>query len=174
LSATALLEQGVGAEELKVVIPVATAVAGFLVAFAWNRWWRKRDDRETSGKQTVKDHGNRLVVIEHWRTQVEVREEARQNSVGRLEVEHNKLEGKVVGLQDFWRSEFGKLRQELRDDQAAFRAELRADQSSMETRLTTLMTQHQQRVHDRLNVIASDQARMLTEFVDKLVEKQGE
>lgn len=112
-------------------------------------------------------------MIEHWRVEVEAREETRQQAVGHLTAEHNRLEGKVVGLQDFWRSEFGKLRQELRDDQAAFRAELRTDQASMETRLTTLMTQHQQRVHDRLNVIASDQARMLNEFVDRLADRKA-
>lgn len=163
-----------GVEELRpYLVPAVTAFVGFLLPFAWNRWWRKRDDRETSDKQTVKEHGNRLVVIEAWRVQVDTREESRQQTVGRLEVEQSRLEGKVVGLQDFWRSEFGKLRQELREDQQAFRAELRADQSSMETRLTTLITQHQQRVHDRLNVIAADQARMLTEFVDQLVDKKG-
>jgi hypothetical protein len=144
-----------------------------VLSFFWGRWWRRKDtDDEKSSKATA-DHGKRIVVIEAWKVQLDAHEGSRQQQVGRLEAEQSRLEGKVVGLQEFWRSEFGKLRQELRDDQQAFRAELRADQSSMEARLTTLMTQHQQRVHDRLNVIASDQAQMLTEFVDRLVDKQG-
>lgn len=152
----------------------ATAIIGFLLAFSWNRWWRKRDDDESSRKKAAQDHelsqnatltahGGRLSGLESRMDAVEVREDARQQSIGRLEHGQNALEGRVLGLQDFWKSEFNTLRRELREDQQRF-----------EERIATMLQGHQQRVHDRLNVIAADQAKLLTDFVDRLVDKKAE
>lgn len=172
--------------------PVATAlsaVAGFLLSFAWQRWWRKRDDGQKAEESRLVTVEGRLGSIERRLDVHDEREDARQQAVGALRTEQSKLAGKVDGLQEFWRTEFGALRKELRDDQVRFqgelRAELRQDQNNFETRLTTLLTTHleqerqerqahQQRVHDRLNGIAADQAKLLTEFVDSMVEQKAE
>lgn len=150
-----------------------TAVVGFLVRWAWDRWWRKRDEGEKSEKDTVAAHGGRLMALEGRVDAVEIREGERQKAIGRLEGDQARLEGKLGGLHDFWKTEFTNLRKELRDDHLKLRDELRQDQANTETRLTALMTGHQTRVHDRLNVIAADQAKLLTEFVDKMVDRKA-
>lgn len=159
-------------DDWKSLLPIGTAVVGFLLAFVWNRWWRRKDDREQSDKGTLKSHGEKLIALDGRITVVEARDDDRQSRVGRLELAQSNLEGKIGGLQDFWKSEFSSLRKELRDDHARLRDELRQDQANTETRLTALMTGHQQRVHDRLNVIAADQAKLLTEFVDSMADRK--
>lgn len=156
------------------LLAISLALAGFLLRFAYERWWRRKDESEKSDKTTLKDHGERLMVVERRLSVEESKNDDRQRALGRLEADQSVLEGKVIGLQDFWRSEFGNLRKELRDDQQKLRDELRHDQASIEGRLTVLLVEHQKRVHDRLNVIAADQAKMLTDFVDGLVEKKAE
>lgn len=154
---------------------------GFLLKWTWDRWWRGKDRdadatvrKKTELESKVIDHADRIARVEGRLDTSDLRADDRLKAISRLEVEQTKLEGKVVGLQDFWRSEFGNLRKELREDHQKLREELRQDQASTEQRLTALMTGHQQRVHDRLNVIAADQAKMLTEFVDTMVKKVGE
>lgn len=159
-------------DNLHVLVPIGTAVVGFLLAFGWNRFWRRKDDSEKSADDTVKAQGGRLIALDQRVSAVEIREGERREAIGRLEHAQSNLEGKIGGLQDFWRSEFGKLRQELREDQSAFRTELRADQANTEARLTTLLTEHQKRMHDRLNGIAADQARLLTQFVDDMADRK--
>lgn len=161
---------------------VIAGASGFLIRLGIERWLKGRDRRadtqvieaqkhEDGQQATFKSHEGRLIALETRVTVTESKNDERAQAVGRLEEEHNRLEGRVSGLQDFWRSEFTKLRQELRDDQAAFRKELREDQSSAEERMTALFIGHQQRVHDRLNTIATEQAKGFEDLLDKLVDK---
>ncbi len=156
------------------VLAAATGAAVFLLQWSWNRWWSRKDSHDRSEKDTLKSHDSRLVALEKKmdvneaqfkaRDQIfEQRHAEQQKAFGKLETEQGILAGKVVGLQEFWRNEFNKLRLELREDQNA-----------MESRLAALLTGHQQRVHDRLNIIAADQSKMLADFVDRLVDKHGE
>lgn len=147
-----------------------TAVAGFVARWIWDRWWKKKDDSTSRQKS-----------LETRMDAVEIRETERQKHIGQLEANHNRLDGKLDGLQTFWRTEFSKLSAEFKAFEEKidyrldnFRLELRGDQQKTEDRLTELMTGHQTRVHDRLNAIASEQSKMLTEFVDRLVDKKGE
>lgn len=173
----ALLETDVTLEfstqqALAAIAALLLPLFGFLLGFAWNRWWRRKDQRTDEAKSVVSEHGDRLVVIERRLDAADGREEHRQESIGQLKNEHSILAGKVVGLQDFWRNEFNSLRRELRDDASKLRDELRQDQANMENRLSQQLSGHQQRVHDRLNIIAADQAKMLNEFIDQLLEKR--
>lgn len=146
------------------------ALAGFLARWIWDRVWKKKDGDST----TLKALGDRM-------TAVEIRETSRERNLGGLEANHNKLEGKVDALQTFWRSEFAKLTDQFKVFEEKvdyrldnFRLELRGDQQKSEERLTALLTGHQARVHDRLNAISAEQAKMLSEMVDMLVERAGE
>lgn len=163
------LEQLLGAVAAAVLLPTA----GFLLRWWWERRWRKADAKVTSDGQDAKQHAERLGAVERRIDLIESKHEDRQQQIGRLESEHSVLAGKVVGLQEFWRGEFVNLRKELREDHQKLREELRQDQANTEQRLTVLMTGHQQRVHDRLNVIAADQAKLLTEFVDQIVDRKA-
>jgi hypothetical protein len=169
----ALLEHGLFENMPSWLPPTVTAVVGFLVAFTWNRWWRRKDDHESSQSGAIKTHSDKIVVLEGRVNAIEIRDSDRQSTLGRLEEAQGRIEGKVGGLQEFWRGEFGGLRKELREDQARFRQELREDQKAFEDRMSTLLTGHQQRIHDRLNLIAADQAKLLTEFVDHMVDKKA-
>lgn len=156
------------------VLAALTGAVVFLLQFAWNRWWRRKDSDDQSQIDTLKKHGDRLVALERKvdlsEAQVETRDRVaeqrhsdQQKAFGKLETEQGILAGKVVGLQEFWRNEFNKLRSELREDTNA-----------MESRLAALLAGHQERVHDRLNIISADQSKMLSDFVDRLVDKHGE
>lgn len=146
------------------------ALATFLLQWLWGRFWKKKDS-ESAGLSALE---TRVVAIE-------AKEEVRARLIGSLETNQNRLDGKLDGLQSFWRTEFTKLGEEFRALEGKIdykldnlRLELRGDTQKGEERLVTLLVEHQKRVHDRLNVIAADQAKMLKEFVDELVDKKAE
>lgn len=153
---------------------VLLLVVGFLGRWVWERYWKKKD--ETSSRENSK-----LSSLELRMNAVEVRETERARHVGVLESNQNRLDGKVDALQTFWRTEFAKMGEQFQkfEEKVEYRLdnlrlELRGDQQKTEERLTGLFTAHQTRMHDRLNVIAADQARLLTEFVDGMVRNVGE
>lgn len=161
---------GLSDEQSAAVAAGGSALFTFILQWGWGRFWGKKD----SASEKVDALAARMIAVES-------KEEVRARLIGQLETNQNRLDGKVDGLQSFWRSEFTKLAEQFKtfEDKIDyrldnFRLELRGDQQTMEERITKLFTEHQGRVHDRLNIIAADQARLLTDFVDKLVDKKAE
>ncbi len=174
-----------GPKELTWLVGASTAFAGFLAHWAWDRWWHRKDHHDDAHSKAVaaqfKDHGDRLTVVERNQIANDAREMERQRALGRLEGEQHRLDGKIDALQSFWRTEFTKLVEKFGSFEEkidgrldAFRLELREDQNTHEDRLTQMLNAHQTRVHDRLNAISAEQAKMLNEVVDMLVERAGE
>lgn len=154
----------------ELVVGGGAAATGFVLKWLWDRFWRKKDD--STSKQRS---------LESRMDAVEIRETERQKHIGQLEANHNRLDGKLDGLQTFWRGEFSKLSAEFSalEEKIDYRLdnlrlELRGDQQKTEDRLTELLTAHQARVHDRLNAISVEQAKMLNELVDMLADRAGE
>lgn len=152
----------------------AAGVAGFLLKWLWDRFWRKKDDGEASAASALKHHYERIITIEKRVEANEVREGERQKALGRMEGEIQRLDGKVGGLQSFWTAKFERMEEKLESFRSELRSELRADQQAFEARLATMLNEHQKRVHDRLNETAAAQAMMINELIDKLVDKVGE
>lgn len=161
------------------------SILGFLANWGWNRFWKKKDEGETSVTAALKGHGDRLVVVEGKITTldstlkerfntVDVRDGERQKTIGRMEGEISRLDGKIDGLQSFWRTKFDKLDEKIDQKFDTVRAELRADQTSHETRMGTMLENHRKGVHDRLNEATAAQAEMINKLIDELVDRVGE
>lgn len=171
--------------EKAAVMGTAFAIAGFLARWVWDRVWHKKDEAVKSDeKQTAEtarllvDHSNRLVIMESAVGLMKAQDAERLQSLGRTQSEVHRLDGKVDGLQTFWRTEFTKLAERFESFEEKvekrldnFRSELRSDQQSHEERITATVTEHQKRVHDRLNILASEQAAGFNRLFDELIER---
>lgn len=134
------------------------AIAGFFAKWLWDRIWREKDGKKASVEATLKEHADNFVEIVRRVDAAEYREGERQRQIGHLEARLGNLDGKIEGLQAFWRGEFEKLE-----------AKIDKRLEALESRIATSLAGHQGRVHDRLNAIAGEQAKMLEELLDKFV-----
>lgn len=153
---------------------VAGGIGAFFVKWAWDRYWRARDQHDMHESEQLRAVADRIVVAEKKLEAGEVRESERQRTLGKMEGEINRLDGKIEGLQAFWRTKFEKLEERFATGLESIRTEIRADQQAHETRQAGSLEAHQKRVHDRLNEASLAQAQMMNELVDKLVDKAGE
>lgn len=153
------------------VFTAAAGVLGFLLHWIWERFWRKKDKADESEAKTIEAHADRLIRVEGRLDKFDSNDAEKQRTLGRLEGEQHRLEGRVDGLQDFWRNQFDQLSEKFDEKVASMREELRGDQKDLEGKVMSALATHQQRIHDRLNIITGEQAKLLTEFVDKLVDK---
>lgn len=178
------------AKELAAV--VALPVAGFFARWVWDRLWKKKDDeaskRTTAAAAADKARDSRMDALTDQITTVvrkqevaEAKEGERARTLGIFETNLNRLDGKVDGLQKHWTGRFDKLEAEFKELENKveykldnLRLELRGDQQRLEEKVVKLLGDHQGRIHDRLNAISVEQAKMLTEVVDLLVDKAGE
>ena len=136
----------------------AIAVAGFFAKWLWDRIWKAKDGKAASVEATLKEHAGDVAEIVRRVDAVEWREGERQRQLGAIEARVGNLDGKIEGLQTFWRGEFEKLEGKIDKRLEA-----------LESRITTSLAAHQGRVHDRLNAIAAEQSKMLEELLDTFV-----
>lgn len=170
--------------------------AGFLARWVWERLWRKKDaataDAKAAASAAEKARENRMDAVEIAVTAIErrvgdaeAREKATGTHIGLLEANQNRLDGKVDGLQKHWTSRFDKLEDEMQEGFKLvnakldyrldnLRMELRGDQQAAEDRLLKLLEGHRQGVHNRLNILAKEQADGLNQLLDDLVERIAE
>lgn len=153
---------------------LAGGAGAFFIKWAWDRYWTSRDRHDQHATEQLRTASDRIIVVEKKLEGAEAREGERSRTLGRLEGEIQRLDGKIGGLQDFWRTKFEDLEKKIDHRLEAFRGELRADQYAHEQRQAQLLSEHQHRVHDRLNEASAAQAQMLNELVDKLVDRAGE
>lgn len=142
---------------------VGLGVAGFFAKWLWDRVWKSKDGKDASVEATLRAQAAQFIEIVRRVDGVEHREGERQRQLGQLEARVGNLDGKIEGLQAFWRGEFEKLEGKIDKRLEA-----------LESRITTSLNAHQGRVHDRLNAIAAEQSKMLEELLDKFVGKLEE
>lgn len=153
---------------------LAGGAGAFFLKWTWDRYWHVRDQNHAQESGQLRATSDRIVVVEKKLEAGEVREGERQRAIGRMEGEINRLDGKIGGLQDFWRTKFEKLEEKIDIKFESFRGELRADQQAHEARQAHTLEGHQKRVHDRLNEASAAQAQMINELIDRLVDRVGE
>lgn len=150
------------------------AILGFLATWGWNRYWQKKDQSEASVGSRLTVVESKVTTVEGKVTAIEIRDSDRMKSIGKIEGEITRLDGKLDGLQNFWRTKFEKFEEKLDAFKSELRVELRNDQTAHESRMTTMLESHRIGVHNRLNEATAAQATMLNDLIDKLVDKVGD